>query len=156
MKAETKYFGEVEYTEEDILHFVRGMFGFEDEKRFLVLPFSEDRKLLCLQSLDTPALAFVMIDPFTLHTSYAPILQPDELKLLQVKTSHDLFFYALCAVKEPISSSTVNLKCPIAIHDEARLAMQVILEDNTFGMRHLLSEFEAQEESPEMQEELPC
>lgn len=154
MKAETKYFGEVEYTEEDVLHFVRGMFGFEDEKRFLVLPFSEDRKLLCLQSLDTPALAFVMIDPFTLHTAYAPVLQPEELKLLQVDDSHDLFFYALCAVKEPISNSTVNLKCPIAIHDEARVAMQVILEDNTFGMRHLLSEFETQ--SSEEQEEPPC
>lgn len=156
MKAETKYFGEVEYAEEDILHFVQGMFGFEDEKRFLVLPFSEDKSLLCLQSLNTPTLAFVMIDPFALHTSYAPVLQPEELKLLQVEDSHDLFFYALCAVKEPIGNSTVNLKCPIAIHDEARLAMQVILEDNTFGMRHLLSEFELQEESPDKQEESPC
>lgn len=156
MKAETKYFGEVEYAEEDVLHFARGMFGFEDEKRFLVLPFSEDRNLLCLQSLSVPALAFVMIDPFMLHTSYAPVLQPEELKLLQVNDSHDLFFYALCAVKEPVGDSTVNLKCPIAIHDEKRLAMQVILEDNTFGMRHLLSEFEMQEDAPEKQEEPPC
>jgi len=156
LKAETKYFGEVEYIEEDVLHFVRGMFGFEDEKRFLVLHFSEDNNLLCLQSLNTPSLAFVMINPFTLHTSYAPVLQPEELKLLQVNESCELFFYALCAVKEPVSNSTVNLKCPIAIHDEARIAMQVILEDNTFGMRHLLSEFEIQEESPKKQEELSC
>ena len=40
MKTETKYFGEIEYEATDVLHFAKGIFAFEEEKRFLLLPFA--------------------------------------------------------------------------------------------------------------------
>ena len=43
MKLQTKYFGEIEYEESEILTFPVGLFGFEEEHQFLLLPF-EDRK----------------------------------------------------------------------------------------------------------------
>lgn len=142
MKCRTKYFGEIDFDREDVLSFPKGLFAFEEEKEFLLLPFSgSDGTLLCLQSVQTPELAFVCMNPFSLHAEYAPELQPEELKALGVEDSHDLCFYVLCVVKNPVSSSTVNLKCPIALQDEARIGMQVILEGETYGMRHLLSEF---------------
>lgn len=142
MKLSTKYFGEIDYDESDILTFPKGLFGFEEEQAFLLLPFSESEgTLLCLQSVQTPALAFVAINPFGLDPSYAPILQPEELRALEVSDSHDLCFYTLCVVKSPVSSSTVNLKCPVAINDQTGRAMQVILDTDAYGMRHLLSEF---------------
>ncbi len=128
--------------QEDVLRFPRGLFAFEEEKEFLLLPFSgSDGTLLCLQSLQTPELAFVCMNPFSLSGDYAPQLQPEELKALGVKDSRELCYYVLCVVKNPVSSSTVNLKCPVAIHDETRQGMQVILEEGEYGMRHLLSEF---------------
>lgn len=145
MKTSTKYFGEIDYDEEDVLSFSRGLFGFEDERKFLLLPFSGDGTLLCFQSLTTPSLAFVAMDPFSLNADYAPVLQPEELKDMKVSDSRELFFYTLCAVKEPVRDSTVNLKCPIAINDKTREAMQVILQEGPYGMRHPLSEFEKQE-----------
>lgn len=146
MKLLTKYFGEIEYGSEDVLHFPEGMFAFEEEKEFLLLPFSgSDGTLLCLQSVMTPQLAFVAMNPFALHCAYAPVLQPEELKALGVKDSTELCFYVLCAVKNPVSTSTVNMKCPIVINDETRECMQVILEEDSYGMKHLLSEFQAEE-----------
>ena len=47
----------------------------------------------------------------------------------------------LCVVKKPVSDSTVNLKCPVAIHPETRAARQVILETDAYEMRHPLAEF---------------
>ena len=38
-QLDTKYFGRIEYAEEDVLEFPNGLFGFEAEKRFLLLPF---------------------------------------------------------------------------------------------------------------------
>ncbi len=148
MKTETKYFGGIDYEEQDVLIFQRGLFGFEDEHKFLLLPFSGDGTLLCLQSLNTSGLAFVVMDPFTLCPDYAPVLQPEELEAMKVNDSHQLFFYTLCAVKEPVRDSTVNLKCPVAINDETREAMQVILQDGPYNMRHPLSEFEKQGAGP--------
>ncbi len=142
MKLLTKYFGEIDFETEDVLSFPKGLFAFEEEKGFLLLPFSgSGGTLLCLQSVATPQLAFVCIDPFSFNGGYAPTLQPEELKALGAADSQDLRYYVLCVVKSPVSSSTVNLKCPIAIHDGNRVGMQVILEDGGYGMRHLLSEF---------------
>lgn len=142
MKTETKYFGEIEYEAEDILNFARGIFAFEDEHEFLLLPFADSEgSLLCLQSLKTPSLAFVLMNPFSLDAAYTPVLQPEELKTLGVEDSRELCFYVMCVVKSPVAESTLNLKCPVVINDESRQAMQVILDTNAYGMRHLLSEF---------------
>lgn len=148
MKTQTKYFGEIEYREEDVLAFPQGMFGFEDEREFLLLPFSGNGTLFSLQSVKTPGLSFVAVDPFSLDPDYAPVLQPEELKALGVEDSHELFYYTLCAVKSPVATSTVNLRCPVAINDESRRALQVILEDKRYGMRHLLSDMEKREDTP--------
>lgn len=148
MKLLTKYFGEIDYSEEDVLHFPQGIFAFEEEKEFLLLPFSgSNGTLLCLQSLMTPQLAFVVMNPFSLYQAYAPVLQPEELKEMGVKDSTELCYYVLCVVKNPVSTSTVNMKCPVVINDETRVGTQVILEAEEYGMRHLLSEFQAEEGS---------
>ena len=140
LKLQTKYFGEIEYEEKDVVRFPAGIIGFEEEQAFLLLPFDgSGGGMLCLQSVRTPALAFVVLDPFTLKPDYAPELERAELKQFGVTEVGDLGFYVLCAVKNPVSASTVNLKCPLVIHPETREARQVIMEQ--YEMRHPLSEF---------------
>ena len=141
MVTDTKYFGEIEYESDELIHFADGLFGFEEEKDFLLLPFEETGTLFSLQSVATPHLTFVVIDPFSLTDEYAPVLQPEELKSLGVEKSEDLFYYTMCAMKDPISESTVNLKCPIAINEGTRQAVQVILENGPYFMRHRLADF---------------
>lgn len=143
-KLQTKYFGEVDYEAGDVIHFPDGLFGFEEEQGFLLLPF-DGGGMLCLQSVKTPALAFVALDPFTLKPDYAPELEPSDLKAFGVKEAGDLGFYVLCAVKNPVSASTVNLKCPLVIHPETREARQIIME--RYEMRHPLAEFGRGEEA---------
>ena len=149
MKLQTKYFGEIEYEESEILTFPVGLFGFEEEHQFLLLPFEGSAAtLLCLQSVATPALAFVAMDPFALLPEYDPVLQPQELEELGVSDSQELGFYVLCVVKKPVSDSTVNLKCPVAINPETRAARQVILESDAYEMRHSLAQFGTEEGTP--------
>ena len=62
--------------------------------------------------------------------------------------SQELGFYVLCVVKKPVSESTVNLKCPIAVHPETRAARQVILETDAYEMRHPLAQFGREEGAP--------
>ncbi len=146
MQIRTKYFGQVTYEPADVLHFRDGLFGFEQEKQFLLLPFADsDGTLLCFQSVKTPELAFVAMNPFSLNPDYAPKLQEAELEALGVGKSQDLSFYVLCVVRDPVSESTVNLKCPVAVNEDTGAAMQSILEDGGYEMRHRLSEFRSGE-----------
>lgn len=140
LKLQTKYFGEIEYEAKDIIRFPAGIIGFEEEQMFLLLPFEGGGGgMLCLQSVRTPALAFVVLDPFALLPDYTPELERAELRQFGVADVGELGFYVLCAVKNPVSASTVNLKCPLVIHPETREARQVIME--RYEMRHPLAEF---------------
>lgn len=142
MKLQTKYFGEIEYDADDCFTFPNGLYGFEEEKEFLLVPFEGSQStLLCLQSTQTPALAFILMDPFSLKPDYFPVLQAAELSTLGVARNDELCYYVMCVVKKPITDSTVNLRCPVAINPATRVSIQVILESDEFGMRHLLSEF---------------
>ncbi|MBQ9493768.1 MAG: flagellar assembly protein FliW [Oscillibacter sp.] len=148
MKINTKYFGEIAYEQDELLTFPKGLYGFEDEQSFLLLPFAENGTLFSLQSVKTPQLSFILMDPFSLDGSYAPVLQPEELQFLNVERSEDLFYYVMCVVKEPVAESTVNMRCPVAINDNGK-ALQVILENTSWHMRHQLSEFRREEDADE-------
>ena len=57
LKIQSKYFGEIDYEPEDIITFPAGLFGFEEEHEFLLLPFEgSNGGMLCLQSITTPAV----------------------------------------------------------------------------------------------------
>ena len=144
---QTKYFGELECPEEELIRFPRGLFGFEEERSFFLLPFQgSGGSLLCFQSARTPHLAFVAMNPFSLKPDYAPVLTAEELRELEVERSEELCFYTLCVVRSPVADSTVNLRCPVAINEHTRRAVQVILEEGGSHMHHLLSEFGRKEE----------
>ena len=52
MKFETKYFGTVEVPPDEVITFPNGLFGFEEERSFLLLPFAgSDGNMLCRHPL---------------------------------------------------------------------------------------------------------
>lgn len=146
MQLDTKYFGTIDYQPGDVLSFPSGLFGFEEEKRFLLLPFAgSDGNMLCLQSMQHASLAFVLMNPFSLKPDYAPVLTSEELHLMKVTNSQELCYYVMCVVREPVKDSTVNLRCPVVINPDLQQGIQVILETDCYHMRHLLAEFQHEE-----------
>ena len=100
MKLQTKYFGEIDYEPSQALAFPNGLFGFEEERSFLLLPFEgSGGTMLCLQSTATGPLAFVLLDPFSLDGEYSPELSAAELEQFGAEDISKLCFYVLCAVK---------------------------------------------------------
>lgn len=139
MQLNTKYFGSIDYDPADVVHFPSGLFGFEEERDFLLLPFAgSDGNMLCLQSAETPGLAFIAMNPFSLKPDYAPVLAPEALELMGVERSEDLCYYVMCVVRDPVGASTLNLRCPVVINPDLHRGMQVILDDGGYGMRHRL------------------
>ena len=112
-----------------------------------ISPFEgSGHSMLCLQSIATPALAFILLDPFSLCPDYTPVLRKTELELFAVEDTGALCFYVLCAVKNPVAASTVNLKCPVVINPGTNEARQIIMETEAYDMRHPLAVFGRGEE----------
>lgn len=142
MKLQTKFFGQIDYEESQIISFPIGIPGFSNEQKFLLLPFAgSESVMLCLQSVMTPELAFVVLDPFRFSDAYTPVLQPDELQQLGVESSEDLYYFVLCTVRNPVSDSTVNMRCPLAINPNTLVGRQIIMDTDEYDMRYPLSGF---------------
>lgn len=137
MQIMTKYFFSMDYQEEEVLFFTNGIFGFEDYKKFILIRFdSNNNNLFCLQSIEEKTLAFVLIN----ICNFSPSYKEDILNFVPDSFSNDsLSVYGICVVKEVISESTANLKCPILINPFEGKGMQIILENNKYPFKHPFS-----------------
>ena len=100
MQLDTKYFGRIDYDPADVITFPSGLFGFSGETAFLLLPFAgSEGNMLCLQSVQTPGLAFIAMNPFSLKPDYAPVLSAEALELMEVQRSEDLCYYVRCGTQ---------------------------------------------------------
>ena len=146
MRADTMYFGALEFSENELIRFGEGLFGFENRKDFLPIAFEEDDTILCLQSIEDRDLSFILMNPFRLRPDYSPVLQPGDYERLGTDKEEILSFYVISVIRSTPEESTVNLKCPIVVNSETRKAVQVILESGAYRFRHSLSEFTGKED----------
>lgn len=143
MVIDTKFFGKISCEEQEFIHFKEGLFGFEDKKDYVPLPFEEDSDaVICLQSVDRPETAFVVMNPFLLDETYHPMIQEVDKKAIGSPKEEDISYYVICVVRETVAESTVNLKCPVVVNAVTREAKQVILEGTKYKFHHPLNQFQ--------------
>src|SRR5699024_3169390 len=135
MQIKTKYFGEIEVKEEEVLHFPNGIPGFVEEKDFVLLNFEENGLFQVLQSTKEADPAFVVVDPFLFEKDYQLELDDITIEQLQIKEEKDVLVYALVTVKDPLSTSTANLHAPIVINQTKKLAKQYITNNPNYTTR---------------------
>lgn len=142
MKLQTKYFGEIDYEPSQALTFPNGLFGFEEERSFLLLPFEgSGGTMLCLQSTATGPLAFVLLDPLLFGRRVQPGAERGGAEA--VRRGGHLKAVLLCALRgeEPRLRQHGQSQVPSGGGSPERRGRQIILETDRYGMRHPLSEF---------------
>lgn len=131
MKLLTDYRGEVEYSEEDIIEFSEGMYGFPDSKHFIMIANVEpDLPFHWMQCIDEKDLVFVVVDPFLFVEKYDFELDDLTVEQLNVEKIEDIMVFVTVIIPDDVQEITVNLKSPIIININNRKAKQVILEDD--------------------------
>lgn len=141
METNTKYFGKMPYTQDEVITFADGIFGFAENKSYLLIRFEEENAgILCLQNLEDTDLAFIVANPFVFAPNYQPIPAEGDLKKLGSPAMKQLLFYNICNLDEDIAKSTINLRCPLMIHGETHQALQIILEDTRYAFKQPFDE----------------
>lgn len=142
MNLITTDYGDIQYSNEDLILFTDGIFGFQDLTEYLLICLDDtDNSMLVLQSVQKPEISFAVLNPLLFCPDYAPTLTPEELFSLEVSDSGELSYYSICVVKKELSESTVNLKAPLAINPQTLKGMQVILEGSQYGFRQKIGDF---------------
>jgi len=105
--------------------FPQGLAGFPDDLNFaMIYPGQGD--YICLQSMDNLEAAFVLTPWDQQRLGLPPTLTPDEIRLLDLGPG-DVPIWML--VLNPFVDGgwvTANLRAPIVINEDARIALQSI------------------------------
>lgn len=133
MRMRTKFFGEIDIDEEQIIIFPYGIYGFEDYNRFVLLhdkDYEEESETVFrfLQCADDENLCFTVIDPEFIERGYNPKLPEIYVKKLGIFSREDLAYLVIAVINENLEESTTNMQGPIVINSKNRLGAQVILE----------------------------
>ena len=132
MKLETESFGTLEYDSQSIVELSEGMLGFARFKKYILLENEETHPLKWLQSLDSPAIAFPVLDPQLLVPDYAHSISREALETLQIEQPADAVTLAVVVIPEDPSQATINLRAPVLINHRNMTGMQIVLQESDF------------------------
>ncbi|MEK4253368.1 flagellar assembly protein FliW [Ureibacillus sp. FSL K6-2830] len=139
MNIQTAYIGEIEIDPAMILTFEHGIPGFEEEKQFVQIPIEENSMFQILQSIQTKELAFIITSPYLITENYTFEIDEATVHALDIKCEKEVAVFVIVTLKETLEESTANLKAPIVINTTNHKAKQVILNDETYAIRHKLN-----------------
>jgi flagellar assembly factor FliW len=136
MDIQTRDFGKLTVEKKDILKYIKGMYGFEKYREYIILKDKPEDDIMYLQSIEAEDLSFVVIDPYAIMPEYEPKVSDEDMIELKVLDKTKLKFLVIAIIKEEIQDSVVNLKSPIAINHELKIAKQVIVENLEYPLKY--------------------
>lgn len=120
---DTRFHGSLSVDETDILTVDYEILGFPRETQFVLLPHRPDSPFLYLQSLRTPALAFIAVDPLLRVPDYQVPAQDIPAAL---GDSDAWAVLCLCTIGADAPPS-MNLRSPLIFNRHSRRGGQFVL-----------------------------
>lgn len=145
MEILTRDFGKVNIDKDKIIEFPDGIPGFKDEKEFVLLPLDEDSLFVIMQSVNTPELAFITIEPRNIIKDYEFVISEKTEELLQIEGIEDIILLNIVNIKEKVEDMTINLAAPLVININKNLGKQIILDDSKYPVKYKLENNEVKE-----------
>jgi len=136
VKIKTTRFGNISIKDEEIFQMPFGMLGFPDQKRFTILEHHENSPFFWYQSVDDPALAFVITSPFLFKPDYAIDLE-EILKGMswngEAKGHHVVLYILVNIPQGQPHKMTGNLIGPLLINNKVRQAVQMVIANSPYS-----------------------
>ncbi|MCQ2572407.1 MAG: flagellar assembly protein FliW [Treponema sp.] len=134
MTVNTKANKMVEVPDDHILTIPEGIFGFEDFTKYALID-SEYEPFLWLQSIENAEVAFLIVDPFLICSSYETDIDDESLKKIGISKPEDIIIMTIVTVPSNGTPITANFAGPLVINKNTREAMQVIINDNRWSTK---------------------
>jgi flagellar assembly factor FliW len=138
IKISTDRFGDMEFSEESVLHVVGGLIGFPELHGYVLIQRPNDVPFYWLQSIDDPTLALVLLDPLIFKPDYRPTL-PEGLKTELMAEASEITLFSIVTIPQGRPQDmTANLLGPLAVCPASHRARQLVLDDRLYTHRHTI------------------
>jgi flagellar assembly factor FliW len=135
MQISTTRFGKIELKDQEAIEFPEGILGFSHLRRFAIIDDPNDEIFLWLQSCEDAGIAFPILEPELFTTSYPARLTKHDLEAIRASAQSKLQYYIIVTIPQDPRLMSANLKAPIVIHLEGKVARQCVLQDNDLNIR---------------------
>jgi len=144
IKIKTEKFGELEVDKNNVFEFVLPIIGFNDLKKYTIVDYKPESPFKWLQSMEDMELAFPVTLCSFFGIDYKFDIPDEEAEKLKIENADDVF---VCNIVNIPSSNpqgaTINMLAPIVINLQNKKAMQIILKNTNFEVRHKLFDTES-------------
>jgi flagellar assembly factor FliW len=140
MFLETRQFGSIEITEDDIIRFPRGILGFEELEHYVIIDHADSQPFRWLQCVEAPDLAFVVVNPVIFFPNYRVEVHAKEVADIGVNDPHDVEVLVIITIPSQIEQMAANLQGPILINATNRTAKQLVLTNSEYSVQHSITE----------------
>ena len=129
--------GQLTVPPERVLHFPRGVIGFEHEREFTLVQIRDDSPFLILQSMNDPRLGLLVADPYGFIRDYDVVVGEAERKLLRIENIRQVLVLVTVTIPpgKP-EETTLNLTGPVVINLQARVGLQVPQVDAKYPVHY--------------------
>lgn len=138
MKLYSKYQGIIEYKEEDVITFPKGLPGFRDLKKYILFSVEENNTFNMLHSIENLEIGLLVISPFLVAKDYEFNIEDNPLEDLKIENEADVLVLNTVCLNNDIKKATVNLKAPIIINNKEKIGEQLILDDEKYLIKQPL------------------
>jgi flagellar assembly factor FliW len=134
----TARFGEISFKETEVLNFPKGILGFSQLTRYVILERKEIAPFKWIQSVEDPNVAFVIMNPVQFFPNFKLEINEKELEELNYTNSRDLIVYVIVNIPQDVSLASADLLGPLVINTKKRLAKQAVMPESPYTTRHYL------------------
>lgn len=145
MLIKTKFLGEVEIEDKNILVFPEGILGFEESRKFILLPIPGNDIFQVLQDVECDFVSFIVTDPWRFKNDYDVEVPDEELLKINIVKKEQIGVMGIVTLSDEFEKSTLNLLAPVIVNTEHQMGRQFVLNQAGYSTKYPL--FEKKEET---------
>ena len=135
MKFISKVHGEMQYEENNIITFNKGIPGFNELKKFILLDLQEYEPFKLLQSLEDDEISLIVTSPYEFFNEYEIKISDETIKNLKIDSPEQVMILTTVTLNSDVKKITTNLQGPIVINTSNNFGEQIILDNPKYKVK---------------------
>ena len=125
--------GKLDVDPDKLIQFPKGILGFPNHPKYVLIQPSEDSYFYWLQAVDREDLAFVVTDPSLFVPTYRIPIKEEQMHEIGIGSLDEAQVFVIVNKRDDVL--TGNLQGPLIIHVPKRVGAQLVLSDRKFTTR---------------------
>ena len=124
--------GEINIRMDTIVHFERGILGYDFLQRFAIVDIEECKPFLWCVAVDEPEMSFPIVEYKRVYPDYQFNLNTKDRQDLKLAKSDEFHLFFIVTVDEEKETVSANLAGPLVINPEKKTGAQIIVPNENY------------------------